>query len=91
MRRMTWRDMTETQREGLCGRGLDEIFDPTLRDSIGRIIEDVRVNGDDAVCRALRNFDRITLRPDQLRVSEAELADGRCDSNSRTSSPSIEE
>ncbi|HRE00378.1 MAG TPA: histidinol dehydrogenase, partial [Ilumatobacteraceae bacterium] len=43
-------------------------------ESIGRLLDDVRVNGDDAVCRALRDFDRISLEPHQLRVSEAELA-----------------
>ena len=74
MRRMRWDDMSEADRAALCHRGLDDIFNPTLRDSIGRIIEDVRVNGDDAVCRALRDFDHIRLEAHQLRVSEAELA-----------------
>ncbi len=69
--------MTEPEREALCHRGLDDIFDPDLRESIGRIIDDVRVNGDEAVCRALRDFDRIELRPDQLRVTADELAAAR--------------
>ena len=73
MRRMTWSVMSEDERAALCHRGLDAIFDPALRDSIGRIIDDVRVNGDDAVCRALRDFDRISVEPDGLRVSAAEL------------------
>src|SRR5687768_15413141 len=74
MRRMTWSAMGETERDALCRRGLDAIFDPALRESIGRIIEDVRVNGDEAVCRALRDHDRIDVTPDQLRVTEDELA-----------------
>ena len=74
MRRMTWSDMTEHDRATLCHRGIDEIFDPSLRAAIGRILDDVRVNGDDAVCRALRDFDKISLRPDQLRVTADEIA-----------------
>ena len=41
LRRMTWASMTETERERLCHRGIDDIFDPVLRASIGRIIDDV--------------------------------------------------
>lgn len=74
MRRMNWDAMSESERAALCHRGLDEIFDPVLRESIGRIIDDVRVNGDDAVCRALRDFDHITLEPHELRIGETELA-----------------
>jgi histidinol dehydrogenase len=75
MRRMAWAAMTEHDRRALCHRGLDAIFDPALRASIGRIIDDVRVNGDDAVCRALRDHDGISLFPDQLRVSAEEIRD----------------
>src|ERR1700752_4909984 len=73
MRRMTWAAMSERDRAALCERGLGDIFDPALRDSIGRIIDDVRVNGDQAVCRALRDFDRISISPEQLRGSADEL------------------
>jgi histidinol dehydrogenase len=73
LRRMTWAEMPERDRAALCHRGLDDIFDPALRTSIGTIIDDVREHGDEAVCRALRDFDRIDVRPDQLRVSAAEL------------------
>ena len=66
--------MSEDERTSLCRRGLDDIFDPELRASIGRLIEDVRVNGDDAVCRALRDFDGIVVEPDELRVGAAEIA-----------------
>ena len=69
--------MSETEREAVCHRGLDDIFDPTLRSAIGLIIEDVRANGDEAVCRALRDFDHIELTPAQLRVSPEELDSAR--------------
>jgi histidinol dehydrogenase len=69
--------MPEAERAALCHRGLDDIFDPVLRESIGRIIDEVRTDGDEAVCRALRQFDRIDLRPDQLQVSDDEIASAR--------------
>jgi histidinol dehydrogenase len=69
--------MPEAERAALCHRGLDDIFDPALRESIGRIIDEVRTDGDEAVCRALHRFDRITLRPDQLQVSDDEFAAAR--------------
>jgi histidinol dehydrogenase len=75
MRTMRWDTMSESERDALCHRGLDEIFDPALRTSIGRIIEDVRANGDEAVCRALRDFDRMELQPAQLRVTADEIAE----------------
>ena len=74
MRRMTWAEMPEGERAALCHRGLDDIFDPGLRAAIGRIIDDVRDHGDEAVCRALHDFDRIQLRPEQLRVTADEIA-----------------
>ena len=73
LRRMTWDDMAEAQRTALCRRGLDDIFDPTLRASISRIIDDVREHGDEAVCRALRDFDRIEIEPDHLRITATEI------------------
>lgn len=74
MRRMTWASMDEAARRALCERGLEAIFDEGLKASIGRIIDDVRANGDEAVCRALRDFDKVSLEPHQLRATADELA-----------------
>ncbi|HSB88239.1 MAG TPA: histidinol dehydrogenase, partial [Ilumatobacteraceae bacterium] len=74
LRMMTWSAMDETARRRLCARGLEAIFDAELKAAIGRIIDDVRVNGDEAVCRALREFDHVTLQPDRLRATEDEIA-----------------
>ncbi len=71
---MTWATMTEAERQALCDRGLTAIFDADLKAAIGRIIDDVRANGDEAVCRALRDFDGVTLEPHQLRATADELA-----------------
>lgn len=60
-------------RASLMHRGLDDIFDPALRASIGELIEDVRERGDAAVCEALATFDRIDVSPEGLRVSDDEL------------------
>lgn len=66
--------MSASDRASLCNRGIHDIFEPTLRESIGKLIEDVRVRGDQAVCDALAKFDGITLTPEQLRVSPEEIA-----------------
>ncbi|MEY3588018.1 MAG: histidinol dehydrogenase [Actinomycetota bacterium] len=79
LRRMEWTAMSPDQRDALCRRGLDDIFDPALRESIGALIEDVRTRGDRAVCDALARFDGITLRPDQLRVTANEIASATID------------
>ena len=73
MRRMTWSAMDETARAALCSRGLEAIFDEGLKASIGRIIDDVRANGDEAVCRALRDWDKVSLEPRQLKATSDEL------------------
>ena len=79
LRRQQWSSMTPEQRDALCRRGLDDIFEPTLRNSIGALIEDVRVRGDEAVCDALAKFDGIRLTPAQLRVSAEEIATASID------------
>jgi histidinol dehydrogenase len=61
LRSMTWSAMDEEARRALCSRGLEAIFDSDLKAAIGRIIDDVRTNGDEAVCRALRDFDRVSV------------------------------
>src|SRR3954451_24284482 len=77
LRTMTWSAMTEAQRLALCARGLEAIFEADLKAAIGRIIDDVRANGDEAVCRALRDFDRVVVEPDGLRASPDEIASAR--------------
>ena len=74
LRTMTWSAMDDEARQALCARGLEAIFDPELKAAIQRIIEDVRANGDDAVCRALREFDHISIAPDQLRATVDDIA-----------------
>jgi len=74
LRTMTWSAMSEADRAALCDRGLQAIFDADLKAAIGEIIDDVRANGDEAVCRALRGFDRVVVEPHQLRASPEEIA-----------------
>lgn len=49
--------MSVAERASLCERGRDKIFDPALRESIATIVDDVRLNGDDAIVRALAVHD----------------------------------
>ncbi|MEY2967057.1 MAG: histidinol dehydrogenase [Actinomycetota bacterium] len=79
LRRMTWADMDPAAKDLLCARGLDDIFEPSLRESISRLIDDVRERGDEAVCEALSRHDGISLEPHQLRVSAEEIAGARVD------------
>ena len=73
MRRQRWGEMDDGARHDLFARGLDDIFDPELRASIGALIDDVGERGDAAVCDALARFDGIELEPHQLRVTDDEL------------------
>ena len=73
MRRQVWNDMDVEARDALMRRGIDDIFDPDLRRSIGELIDDVRERGDAAVCDALGRFDGIEVSPDGLRVSADEF------------------
>ena len=65
--------MDDADRGALLGRGLDAIFDPDLRRSIGKLLDDVQTRGDAAVCDALARFDGVSITPDQLRVSPDEI------------------
>jgi len=73
LRRQVWNDMNVAAREALMRRGIDDIFDPELRRSIGDLIDDVRRRGDAAVCDALARFDGIDITPDRLRVTADEF------------------
>jgi len=77
MRRMVWAQMDEATRRAVCRRGLEAIFDEALKTSIGKIIDDVRAHGDEAVCRALREFDGVSLEPHQLRATDDEIDSAR--------------
>ena len=77
MRVQRWHEMDAAARSELFARGLDDIFEPELRRSIGELIDDVRLRGDDAVCEALARFDGIELSPDRLRVSTDEIEAAR--------------
>ena len=72
---MTWSTMDEAARRAVCSRGLAAIFDDDLKNAIGRIIDDVRAHGDEAVCRALKDFDHVSLAPHQLRANADEIND----------------
>ncbi|CAN5649802.1 histidinol dehydrogenase [soil metagenome] len=74
MRRLEWAAMGEPARAAFCARGLADIFDLALRDSIAKLIDDVRQRGDAAVVDALARFDGVSLRPDELRITEDEIA-----------------
>jgi histidinol dehydrogenase len=73
MRVIRWAEIEPETRAGLLARGVATIFDESLRASVGQIIEDVRTGGDAAVVRALARFDRVTVEPSGLRITDEEF------------------
>lgn len=45
-----------------------------ITESVAKIIEDVRFNGDDALIKYTRRFDKVKLAPRQLKVTESETS-----------------
>ncbi|MFF0223504.1 histidinol dehydrogenase [Streptomyces sp. NPDC004629] len=72
-----WHTLDAGARADLLTRGTAAIFDPSLREGVLEIIEDVRANGDAALLRALEKFDKCTITADQIKVTEAEFAAAR--------------
>ena len=64
-----WGALNASARNHLLARQTGRIFDPELREGVLRIIEDVREHGDDAIVRALREFDGCEVASDALRVT----------------------
>lgn len=81
LRQLVWADMAEGDRARLCERGIADIFDPQLRESINQLIDDVRLRGDAAVCDALARFDGVELEPHQLRLSDDDIDAARIDAD----------
>jgi histidinol dehydrogenase len=68
----TWDDMSPDEREKSVSRGMDNIFNPALQDSIRALIERVRTEGDAAVINAMKEFDKVDIGSKSLRVSDEE-------------------
>ncbi len=52
-------------------------FDPGAETAARATLEDIRLNGDVAVLKAIKEFDGVSLSPARMRVSMAELAEAR--------------
>jgi len=73
----TWDDMSDDERDKSVSRGIENIFNPSLQDSIRSLIEQVRREGDAAVVRALKEFDKVDIGDRSLRVSDEEYEAAR--------------
>jgi histidinol dehydrogenase len=73
MRVQRWGQMDSSAREAWLVRGTQKIFDPELAAGVRAIVDDVRDNGDAAVCRALARFDRCEVTPDRLLLTDDEI------------------
>ena len=64
----------------LSSRELDKIYNRGLmkkrrvEEKVRKIIDDVRLNGDEAVIKYTKKFDKVKLSAKQLRISEAEIS-----------------
>ncbi len=65
----------------LTGQNIQKLYDRNLlsrkkhvEERVRKIIEDVKVNGDDAVLKYTRRFDKVKLTARQLRVAESEIS-----------------
>jgi histidinol dehydrogenase len=63
------------------GQGLQKLYDRSryarkrhIEEKVRRIIEDIRLNGDDALIKYTRRFDKAKLAVRDLRVAEAEIS-----------------
>jgi histidinol dehydrogenase len=52
-------------------------FDPGAETAARATLEDIRLNGDSAVLKAVKEFDGVSLNPAGMRVTMAELAEAR--------------
>lgn len=68
-----WAEMTPQSINEFLERGTNKVFDPDLRESVSRIINDVNEHGDTALVRALEDFDSCTITRDQIRISSTEI------------------
>ena len=50
-----------------------EAFSPEIERAAGRILEEVRLRGDEAICQYAREFDRTELTPERFLVTEEEI------------------
>ena len=64
----------------LNGQGLQKLYNRhssiqkrTISEKVRRILDDVRLNGDEAVLKYTRRFDKTKNKPRQLRTTEAEI------------------
>ena len=67
-----WSELDAAERTRIMERSTHTIFDPGLMAAIGRIYDDVKARGDQAVIDATRVLDKVEI--DALLVPEAEIA-----------------
>ena len=60
------------QFQKLCDR--NSIVKVHIAERVRKIIEDVRLHGDEALIKYARKFDKVKLNPKQIRVSESEIS-----------------
>jgi histidinol dehydrogenase len=65
--------LSDDDRRLILDRARAAVFDDDLHDAMSKLLADVRANGDDAVVRALAQFDGVTAAPHEQRGSDDEF------------------
>src|SRR5260370_34655379 len=66
--------MTAEERRTVLGRSTADIFKAENLDEVRAIYDRVRRDGDTALVEALERYDGVSIRPDEIRVTEEEIA-----------------
>ena len=72
LRQLKWSALDAAQRSALVDRDLNKIISRELREQISALVLDVKERGDEAVYDALAKFDKVSVEPGGLRVTDDE-------------------
>jgi len=73
-----WSEIDADSRRRILERSTRQIFEPSLRADVEKIVADVREHGDVAVSRALAQFDHCEVAPGDLAVTPDGPRGPRC-------------
>ncbi len=77
MRIYDYATMTPAERATVLNRSNADIFNHANIDGVRAIYDAVRSQGDDALVSALNRFDHVSIAPDEIKVSPAEIVAAR--------------
>ena len=73
----TYRKSDAGYSEAVAAMNRRAIPGTSVREAVATLVDEVAKGGDAALCACAARFDHVTLHPDQLRVTDAELAEAQ--------------